>query len=105
MFVQEAPIALDARPQQFRALGNFAFHFRDQGIADIGVECGDVRMACGGGGHCDSTAGALVQAERIRGTAMFEIDEMESIRNHEAHGARQLLGDVLQPLPDQIAQL
>ena len=30
---------------------------------------------------------------------------MEAIRNDEADGSRQLLGDLLQPQPDQVAQL
>ena len=55
--------------------------------------------------HRDAAAGALVQAERIRGAREFEIDEMEAIGNHEADGARQLLGDFLQPQADQVAKL
>ena len=47
----------------------------------------------------------LVQAERIRRAGEFEIDEMEAVGDHEADGARQLLGDILQPQPDQVAKL
>ena len=58
-------------------------------------------MAGGGGRHGDAAAGGLVQAERVGGPRKFQIDEMEAIGDHEADGSRQLLGDILQPLPDQ----
>ena len=35
----------------------------------------------------------------------FEIDQMEAVRNDKPDRTRQLLGDVLQAQPDQIAQL
>jgi len=46
-----------------------------------------------------------MQAGRVRGTGIFEIDEMEAVRDHEADRPRQLLGDVLQAEPDQVAEL
>ncbi len=93
------------RPQQLGAVGNLTLHFRQQGIADIGVERGRIGVAGGGAGHRDPAAGALMQAERIHRARMFEIDEVKSVRDDKADGARQLLGDILQTLPDQIAQL
>src|SRR5258705_6599441 len=94
-----------ARLQQPRVTRDLALHFGDQGVADIGIERGGVGKAGRGVRHRDPAAGAFVQAERVRGPREFEIDQMEAIGNHEADGTRQLIGDVLQPQPDQVAKL
>ena len=88
-----------------RASRDLALHFGDQGVADIGIERGGVGMAGRGARHRDAAAGAFMQAERVRGAREFEIDQMKAVGNHEADGARQLLGDILQPQPDQVAKL
>ena len=85
--------------------GHLALHFGDQGVADIGIERRGVGKAGRGARHRDAAAGAFVQAERVRRAREFEIDQMEAIGNDEADGARQLIGDVLQPQPDQVAKL
>jgi biotin carboxyl carrier protein len=102
---QEAAIAFNARTQQLRSFRNLPFHLGQQGIADIGVKGRGIGMAGGRGRHRDSAAGALMQAERIRGPGKLQIDQMKAIRNHKSYRSRQLLGDILQPQPDQVAQL
>jgi biotin carboxyl carrier protein len=87
------------------AFGNFSLHFQQQCVADILIERGRVGVACGGAHHRDAAAGAFMQAERVGRTGKLEIDQMETIRNHEPDRSRQLFGDVLQPQPDQVAQL
>ena len=95
VLLQMAAIVLDARLQDSGVIRNLPFHFRDQGIADIGIEGRGIGKSGRGAGHRDPAAGALMQAERVRRTREFEIDQMEAIRNDEAHRARQLLGDIL----------
>ncbi len=105
VFVQGAAVVLDTGPQQFGAVGNFAFHFREQRVADVDVERRRVGVTRGGARHRDAAAGAFMQTERIVRARKLQIDEMKPVRNHKADGARQLLGDILQPQPDQVAQL
>src|SRR6202171_5784041 len=105
VFAQEAAVGLDPGPQQFGAFRNFTFHFRQQGVADIGIERGRIGMACGGARHGDTAAGAFMQAERVGGAGKLEIDKVETIRNDEPDGSRQLFGNILQPQPDQVAKL
>ena len=69
------------------------------------VERRRIGMARGRARHRDPAAGRFMQTERIGRTGIFEIDQMEAVGNHEADGARQLFGDILQPQPDQVAQL
>jgi len=38
MLAQKAAVARDTRPQQFGVFRNLAFHFGQQGIADIGID-------------------------------------------------------------------
>ena len=90
-------------PQQLGVFRNFALHFRQQGVADIGIERRGIGVTRGGARHGDAAAGGFMQAERVGGAGKLEIDEMEAIGNDEADGARQLLGDILQPQPDQVA--
>ncbi len=47
--------------------------------------------------HRDAAAGAFMQTERVGRSRKLEIDQMKTIRDHEANGSRQLLGDILQP--------
>src|SRR5436309_4897404 len=105
VFAQMVAVVLDARLQQSRVSGTLALHFGNQGVADIGIERCGVGKAGRGARHRDAAAGAFVQAERVRCPREFEIDQMEAIGNHEADGTRQLIGDVLQPQPDQVAKL
>src|SRR6266436_6041280 len=105
VLAQELTVALDARLQQLGRFGKLALHLGDQGIADLGIQGGGIGMARGRGRNRDAAAGALVQAERVGGAGIFEIDEMKTVGNDEADRPRQLLGDVLQPQPDQVAQL
>src|SRR5882672_1283413 len=105
VFAQEAAVGLDTGPQHFGALGNLAFHFRKQRVADIFIKRRGVGMARSGARHGDAAAGAFMQTERVGRTGKLEIDQMKAIRNDEAHGSRQMLGDILQPQPDQVAQL
>ena len=60
--------------------GNLAFHFRQQGVADILIERRRVGMARRRARHGDAAAGALMQAERVGGAGELEIDEMEAVR-------------------------
>ena len=46
-----------------------------------------------------------MQTERAGRAGKLEIDQMKAIRDDEPDGAGQLFGDILQPQPDQIAQL
>ena len=105
MFAQKLAVALDAWLQEPGRFGDLALHLRDQSIADLGIERRGIGMARGRGRHGDPAAGALMQAERVGGAGIFEIDEMKTIGNDEADGARQLLCDVREPQPDQVAQL
>src|SRR5882672_2220002 len=105
VFAQKAAVGFETGPQQFGVFRNFTLHFRQQGVADISIERRRVGMARGRAGHGDAAAGAGVQAKRVGRTGKLEIDEMETIRNDESDRSRQLFGDVLQPQPDQVAQL
>src|ERR1700722_9729182 len=105
VLAQKAPVALDARPQQLGTIGTFALHFREQGVADIGIECRGIGVTGRRARHRDAAAGAFMQTERVCRAAIFEIDQLKAVGDHEADGPRQLLGDVLQPQPDQVAQL
>src|SRR5665213_67395 len=105
VFAQELAVGLDTRPQQFGAIWKFTRHFHQQRVADIDVEGRGIGVAGCGGRHRNAAAGALVQAERVGGAAVLEIDQMKAVRNDKTDGAGQLLGDILQPLPDQVAQL
>src|SRR6516225_4607177 len=102
---QELAIAFEARRQQPRRFRDLALHLRDQGIADLDVERRGIGVAGGRGCHRDPAAGAFMQAKRVGGAGIFEIDEIEAIGNDKADRAGQLLGDVLQPEADQVAQL
>ena len=105
VFAQMAAVVFDARLQQSGVSRNLALHFGDQGVADVGIERGSVGKSGRGARHRDAAAGAFMQTEGVRCTREFEIDQMIAIGNHEADGARQLIGDVLQPQPDQVAKL
>src|SRR5882762_6555621 len=105
VFAQKAAVGLDTGPQQFGACRTFTFHLRQQCVADILIERRRVGVARGRARHGDATAGAFMQTECVGRTGKLEIDEMETIRNHEPDRSRQLFGDVLQPQPDQVAQL
>src|SRR5258707_164014 len=105
LFAKEAAVVFQTRPQQLGVVGNFPFHFREQGVADIGIERCRIGMARGGARHGDAAADGFMETDCVVGARIFEIDEMKTIGNDEADGSRQLLGDVLQPQPDQIAQL
>src|SRR5581483_7425839 len=105
LLAQQTAIVLDARPQQLAPIGHLALHLRDQRVANGRLERRGIGMAGRSGRNRDAAAGRLMQAERVRGAGIFEIDEMEAVRDHEADRARQLLGDILQALPDQVAQL
>ena len=89
----------------FARFRNLAFHFRHQRIADIGIERRRIGMARRRARHRDTAAGAFMQAECVGRAGKFEIDQMKTVRDDEADGARQLLGDILQTQPDQIAKL
>src|SRR5882757_10762639 len=105
VFAQKAAVGLDTGPQQFGACRTFTFHLRQQGIADILIERRRVGVARGRAHHGDATAGAFMQTECVGCAGKLEIDQMKAIRNHEPDRSRQLFGDVLQPQPDQVAQL
>src|ERR1700687_2432436 len=105
VFAQKAAVVLDTGPQQLGSVRNFTIHFRQQGVADILVERSRIGMARGGTRHRDAPAGAFMQAERVGGTGKLKIDKVETIRDDEAYGSRQLFGDILQPQPDQVAEL
>src|SRR5438874_3903121 len=105
MFAQMAAVVFDARFQRPGVSRNLALHFGDQGVADFGIEGCRVGKAGRGARHRDAAAGTFMQAERIRSPREFQLDQMEAIGNHEADSARQLIGDVLQPQPDQAAKL
>ena len=105
MFAQEKAIGFDAGPQQLGAVRNFTFHFRKQRVADVGIERRRIGMTRGRAGHRNAAAGALVQTERIGRARELKIDKLKAVRDYEANSSRQLIGDVLQPLPDQVAQL
>ncbi len=102
---QETPVGLDARFQQLGAFRHLALHFCDQAVADFRIESGSIGVACRGACHGNSTAGDLVQAKGISRARKLEIDEVKTIRDNEPDRARQLFGDLLQTLPDQIPQL
>src|ERR1700692_235408 len=104
-FAHKSTVGLQARPQQPGLLRHFALHFRKQGVTDLGIECGGIGMARGGACHRDATACRRAKTERVGGTADLKIDQMKAVRNDEADRAGQLLGDLLQPQPDQVAQL
>ena len=72
MLAQEAAIGRKTRPQQFGVVGNFALHFRQQGVADIVVERGGIGMTCRGAGHRNAAAGAGMHADRVGGPGIFE---------------------------------
>src|SRR5438309_11329368 len=103
VFTQEFSVALQTGPPQVGALGNFALHFREQRITDVFVQRGCIGVARGGTGHRDATTRRRTEAERVGGSADFEIDEMKTVWNDEADRSRQLLGDLLQSQPDQVA--
>src|ERR1700733_6709170 len=105
VLAQKLAIGRNTRPQHFGAVGAFTVHLSQQRVADIFVKRGRIGMACRRACHRDAAAGAFMQTERIGGTGKLEIDQMKAIRDDEPDGARQLFGDVLQPQPDQIAQL
>src|SRR5215216_1180430 len=105
VFAQMAAVVFDPRLQQSRVSRDLALHFGDKCVADVGIERGGVGKAGRSARHRDAAAGAFMQAERVRGTREFEIDQMIAIGNHEADGTRQLIGDVLQPQPNQVAKL
>jgi hypothetical protein len=67
MLAQKAAIGFDTGPQQFSGFRKLALHFRQQGVADLGIERGRIGMAGGGARHGDATAGAFMQAERVGG--------------------------------------
>ena len=102
VLAQKAAVVLEARPQQLGAFGNLALHFRQQGVADILIERGRIGVARSRTRHGDAAAGGGIQAQRVGGAADLEIDEMKAIGNYEADCPRQLLGDILQPQPDQV---
>src|SRR6516162_256821 len=101
---QEAAIVLDARLQHLRDIRDFPLHFGKQSIANLRRERRGISMAGGRGRHCDAAAGHVVQAERIRGARIFEVNEMEAVGDNETECTRQVLGDVLQTQLDQIAK-
>src|SRR5215813_9025272 len=78
LLAQQATVVLDARPQQLAPIGRLALHLRDQRVANGRLECGSVGVSCRGGRNRDAAAGRFMQAERIRGTGIFEIDEVEA---------------------------
>ena len=89
---QKAAVGLDTGPQQFGACRTFTFHLRQQCVADILIERRRVGVARGRARHGDATAGAFMQTECVGRTGKLEIDEMETIRNHEPDRSRQLFG-------------
>src|SRR5436190_1249171 len=95
-------LSLQAIAEEFSvgAIGQFALHFGKQGVADILIERRGVGMTRRRARHRDAAAGAFMQTERVGRAGELEIDQMKTVRNDEADGARQLLGDILQPQPD-----
>ena len=89
VFAQEAAVMLDTGPQQFGAIRNFTFHFRQQGVADIGVERRRIGVASGGTRHGDATSRAFMQTERIGGAGKLEIDKVKTVRNDKSDRSRQ----------------
>src|SRR5262245_11149274 len=101
MLAQMTAAALDARARELRRVRCLALHFIDQGVGHFRVKCSEIGAACRRACHADAAAGAFMQAERIGCAREFEIDEMKSVGDDEADGARQMLSDVLQAQPDQ----
>src|SRR5690242_478310 len=105
LLAQQASIVLDPRPQQLAPLRYLALHLRDQRIAHGWFERCGVGVARRRRGDRNAAAGRFMQAKRVGGAGIFEIDEVEAVGNEEADGARQLFGDLLQPQADEVAQL
>src|SRR6516164_4371132 len=105
VLVVEAAVVLDPRPQHLCDIRDFPLHVDKQGLADVRGERRGIGVSGGRCRHGDTAAGHLVQAERICGTRIFEIDEMEAVGDDETDSSWQLIGDILQAQPNQIAQL
>src|SRR6202048_4700246 len=56
MFAQEAPVVLEARPQQLGVFGKLPFHFCEQGIADFDIERRRIGVARGSACHGDAAS-------------------------------------------------
>ena len=62
---QRLPIGLDPGLQNLRSLGRFAFHLRDEGIADFRRQGRGVGGARGGRSHRDAAAGASCRPSAV----------------------------------------